>query len=42
LNSDEPAERLMKLIRSKFSGEIVDYAVASETGDTPDEKSENT
>ena len=42
LDSDEPAERLMKLIRSKFSGEIVDYAVASEAGDTPDESSENT
>ena len=41
LAQDEPAERLMKLIRSKFSGEIVDYAVASEHADLPEEKSEN-
>jgi uncharacterized membrane protein len=41
LAQDEPAERLMKLIRSKFSGEIVDYAVASEQADLPEEKSEN-
>jgi len=38
---DEPAERLMKLILSKFSGEIVDYAVASEEADSPAEKSAN-
>jgi hypothetical protein len=31
----------MKLIRSKFSGEIVDYAVASEPVDLPDQKPEN-
>lgn len=41
LAQDEPAEHLMKLIRSKFSGEIVDYAVASEQADLPEEKSEN-
>jgi hypothetical protein len=41
LAQDEPAERLMKLIRSKFSGEIVDYAVASEPADLPDQKPEN-
>ena len=41
LAQDEPAERLMKLIRSKFSGEIVDYAVASEQADLPEEKPEN-
>ena len=38
---DEPAERLMKLIRSKFSGEIVDYAVASEETAASEPKSEN-
>ena len=41
LAKDEPAERLMKLIRSKFSGEIVDYAVASESTDLADKKPEN-
>ncbi|MCX6846074.1 MAG: hypothetical protein NTU84_05850 [Verrucomicrobia bacterium] len=40
-SQDEPAERLMKLIRSKFSGEIVDYGVASETADLPEEKPGN-
>lgn len=37
---DEPAERLMRLIRSKFSGEIIEYAPAaapspSDAGSTP-------
>jgi len=36
--NDEPAERLMSLIRSHFSGEILEYAplVASETPTNPD------
>jgi hypothetical protein len=42
LAHDEPAERLMKLIRSKFSGEIVDYAVASDPAEAPGERPETT
>ncbi len=30
--NDEPAERLMRQIRSRFSGEIIEYAVATENG----------
>ncbi len=34
--NDQPAEKLMQLIRSKFSGEIIEYTTVSET---PEEKS---
>ena len=35
--NDEPAERLMRLIRSRFSGELIEYApVFQDSPDTPD------
>jgi hypothetical protein len=33
---DEPAERLMRQIRSHFSGEIIEYTVVAEAGSGPD------
>jgi len=37
----EPAEKLMQFIRSRFSGEIIEYTAAAETdGENPPEKSD--
>lgn len=35
--NDEPAERLMQRIRSRFSGEIIEYAPVADTQTGPDE-----